>query len=217
MSNDTKDNVAVLFAPKPGSVPDRAHRYLLGQPPGTFITSPELAKILGVQAKAMMGSLASLVAHGLVKRERRREGYGYLLGDSFDADEANGGKPVQRIVPAATKRAPVGGVPSVFQLGEAAASSEADPALNDAPAAAPPAPKGLNWRPGKPLTPSLVDAPAEPAPASAPGLECALWSNGELWIRVPGSDKPLVLCKAQTRALVHYLDNLAHEPILENT
>lgn len=228
MSRAAKHNGDAPFTPKPGSVPDRAHAYLLGQPPGTFITSPELAKILGVPAKAMMGSLASLVTHGLVKRERRREGHGYLLGDSFDADEANGGKPTHRIVPASQTPPPSSGVASVFDLAKAPAVQAAAPLPPEPePAQTTPATRGLDWRPGKPLpsrTPTEEHLPAPaaaavaaapPSPATASTFRCALWSTGELVLCI--GDEEIVLDRAKTTTLIHYLDRMAVEPTPETT
>lgn len=212
-------SAAAPFSPKAGSIPDRAYVYLSSQPPGTFILSPDLAKVIGVPAKSMMASLASLVTHGLVKRERRREGHGYLLGDSFDADEANGGKPTHRIVPASEMPPPNGGVASVFDLAKAPAVQAAAP-LPPEPTTVQttPAPRGLDWRPGKPLPsrsqtqerlPEPAAATTPPSPSTTSTFRCALWSTGELVLCI--GDEEIVLDRTKTTTLIHYLDRMAVE------
>ena len=59
-------------------------------------------------------------------------------------------------------------------------------------------------------------APQHEAPVTPP-LECALWSNGELWLRIHGAASPLVLDRAQTEHLIHYLDRMAIEPLATTT
>lgn len=236
--------MSAAFAPAAGSIADRALKHLQCFPLRTKLTASVIAQALGKKADGVLPSLEVLVKHKLVARVRTGGGatrgrYAYCLpyddlvdekpavaAADDDADEQDaGGQPVRRIVPAAGTAAPRAGVPSVFALGASVGQAESS-VVDEAPPAPAEKPPGLNWRPARPLVPALAAEPeakaATPRPASAPALaavavdlDCALWSNGELWIKVPEADKPLVLSKAQTRALVHYLDNLAHEPILE--
>lgn len=240
---------ATTYTPRPGSVAERAIAHLKTHPPGTIVETAQLASSIDAPCNGMNSNLGLAVRAGVLKLHKikggangaRTNAYSLPKIDPFDADEARGGKPVQRIVDAEATAAPRAGVSSVFALADQMGPGALpfDLAGDDTPAP-PPEPTGLNWKPGKPLpaagegvhitvtsqvasgvnrsevlaavrdanvqTAERITAPQH----KAPPLDCALWSNGELWLRIDGAE-PIVLRKAQTETLIHYLDRLAIE------
>lgn len=58
------------YAPKPGSVPDRAIRHLLTLPPGTEVTTDQLARAAGFVRKNATAFLAPALDGGALQRRK---------------------------------------------------------------------------------------------------------------------------------------------------
>jgi hypothetical protein len=126
------------YAPRPGTVAYRAITHLEGLAAGTELSTAELADVLGIDAKQMLGNLELAIKHGLVQRRQKfpapRAPYFWSLvrrmplasgspGRTQEpaqifAEQDEGGRMVQRIVPAASlPPAVTTGARSVFDMG----------------------------------------------------------------------------------------------------
>jgi hypothetical protein len=187
----------VSYTPTPGTIPHRAAEILRALPSKSRgLSAAQLAEALGQPGMNVAGFLAVPRQHGFFKAEKIEGLLFWSMGDgvSLKPAEADDEPPVQRIVPANTKR------------------GRMLPIVNASPPPPPPnaavitEPVGLNIDAVHRAVAAMSIQALKPTAEARQGLRLALWSDGALNIE-PGTER-MEFGFDEVRQIVAYLERI---------